>query len=344
MNLRDRFVAAVRDEFSDREIVQCLEKRARHEADEARMLRQVERLGRLDLANRVRDHGSKLRKLDDELLAHLHQGRELMTGGFHGEMAHEAAARAKAGVVIRLPGEQLAAFVGARVDPHADHSQWLRSPFPAAFLAPDQPFRASFGDRLVRGVIIWELDHAAIRARAVSRGEHEEWMRGDVSWGPVQRCVVVACHIPIDAWQSYVEPILLAIKHDGTLWLSEDGASNDCHHWAAHVLYYLTSPSVKLVQHSPDPALCRAARKRGRPVPSGWYEIDYHQTGVVRGAISEKGVSRRVRYRFDVRGHFCTFRVGKLAGRTIWRRPHQRGVKNALYVPKGYRITSGVSA
>lgn len=41
--------------------------------------------------------------------------------------------------------------------------------------------------------------------------------------------------------------------------------------------------------------------------------------------------------RYDVRGHFRKLGVGK----TIWVRPHQRGIENELYVPKVYAVDYG---
>lgn len=47
------------------------------------------------------------------------------------------------------------------------------------------------------------------------------------------------------------------------------------------------------------------------------------------------GVKHSIRY--DVRGHFRRLDSGK----TIWVRPHQRGVQNELYIPKVYKVTKG---
>lgn len=52
----------------------------------------------------------------------------------------------------------------------------------------------------------------------------------------------------------------------------------------------------------------------------------------------EKGVGVKHGIRYDVRGHFRHLTNGK----TIWVRPHQRGLQNELYVPKTYLVDKKV--
>ena len=56
--------------------------------------------------------------------------------------------------------------------------------------------------------------------------------------------------------------------------------------------------------------------------------VQYDSEGYEKGA----GVKHGIRY--DVRGHFRRLETGK----TIWVRPHQRGLQNELYVPKTYVV------
>lgn len=56
--------------------------------------------------------------------------------------------------------------------------------------------------------------------------------------------------------------------------------------------------------------------------------VQYDSDGYEKGA----GVKHGIRY--DVRGHFRRLETGK----TIWVRPHQRGLQNELYVPKTYVV------
>lgn len=49
------------------------------------------------------------------------------------------------------------------------------------------------------------------------------------------------------------------------------------------------------------------------------------------------GTGSHHQIRYDVRGHFRRYDDGK----TIWVRPHQRGLENEIYVPKIYRLEKG---
>lgn len=58
-------------------------------------------------------------------------------------------------------------------------------------------------------------------------------------------------------------------------------------------------------------------------------------TGVQYGANgTERDAGSKHSIRYDVRGHFRRLDGGK----TIWVRPHQRGIENELYVPKMYAV------
>lgn len=106
--------------------------------------------------------------------------------------------------------------------------------------------------------------------------------------------------------------------------------------WAIHVLNFLNSPSVALVRKEPDARLVKKQARKGRPVSTGWYEIEWRHMKYESSAHGATG--RHVGFRFDVRGHFKHFKVGKMAGRVCWCRPHQRGLANTIYRPKGYRV------
>ncbi len=56
-------------------------------------------------------------------------------------------------------------------------------------------------------------------------------------------------------------------------------------------------------------------------------QYDSHATG--------EGSKHGIRY--DVRGHFRRL----LTGKTLWVRPHQRGLANELYIPKVYKVEKG---
>lgn len=132
----------------------------------------------------------------------------------------------------------------------------------------------------------------------------------------------------------------LRIGLDGALHTSRVGfwqTRNRMIDWAIHLVNFLSSPSVKLVRAEHDAKLQRSRAKSGKPPLPGWYEItyakhvqDYSGAKVAEGKRWEHG------YRYDVRGHFKRFEQGRMAGRVLWCPPHQRGLRHALYKPKGY--------
>lgn len=83
-----------------------------------------------------------------------------------------------------------------------------------------------------------------------------------------------------------------------------------------------------------DEAVNRKREAKGKSRLEPYYvcrirgvQYDSHATG--------EGSKHGIRY--DVRGHFRRLETGK----TIWVRPHQRGLQNELYVPKVYKVEKG---
>lgn len=113
-----------------------------------------------------------------------------------------------------------------------------------------------------------------------------------------------------------------------------------------HTINFLSSPSVKLVPAEPSPELQKARSRKGKEPLPGWYEITYrkHVNDYTKSKVSTVPIWHQS-FRYDVRGNFASFTKGVLAGRVIWRPPHQRGLANELYKPKTYRTENipGVS-
>ena len=61
---------------------------------------------------------------------------------------------------------------------------------------------------------------------------------------------------------------------------------------------------------------------------------DQAVTQFCRVTGSGEPTCRHVSFRFDVRGHWRNLSDG----RTVWIRPHQRGVEHDLYRPKAYKV------
>lgn len=61
--------------------------------------------------------------------------------------------------------------------------------------------------------------------------------------------------------------------------------------------------------------------------------------GIQYDSTDPTGTGTKHGIRYDVRGHFRRLQTGK----TIWVRPHQRGLQNELYVPKTYLVDRRVA-
>lgn len=97
-------------------------------------------------------------------------------------------------------------------------------------------------------------------------------------------------------------------------------------------LAYINSPGIEIEHIEPDAAMNRKRAAKGkRELP------DYYICRVSKRRLDgeeDSATGRHVSFRFDVRGHFRRLQDG----RTIWIRPHQRGLENEVYVPKAYRV------
>jgi hypothetical protein len=98
---------------------------------------------------------------------------------------------------------------------------------------------------------------------------------------------------------------------------------------------YINCENVYLEKQGEVPeAVNRKRENKGKSRLEPYYvcrikgvQHDSHATGT--------GAKHGVRY--DVRGHFRRLDTGK----TIWVRPHQRGLQNELYMPKVYKVEKG---
>lgn len=98
---------------------------------------------------------------------------------------------------------------------------------------------------------------------------------------------------------------------------------------------YINCENVYLEKQGEVPeAINRKREAKGKSRLEPYYvcrikgvQHDSHATG--------EGSKHGIRY--DVRGHFRRLDTGK----TIWVRPHQRGLQNELYIPKVYKVEKG---
>lgn len=112
--------------------------------------------------------------------------------------------------------------------------------------------------------------------------------------------------------------------------------------FVAWTISYMTARGVVLVEQSESRQVLRAMARRGeRPRP--WHVVMVKPTRYTDA--DEGGGGREHGYRYDVRGHLRIGRHkrgdGTYAERIEWVRPHQRGLKHTLYVPKTYLYRRG---
>lgn len=96
---------------------------------------------------------------------------------------------------------------------------------------------------------------------------------------------------------------------------------------------YINCENITLERQAVDPAINRKRDAKGKRRIEDYYlcrirGVQYESDG--QGEAS----GRHVGFRFDVRGFFRRLQ----SGRTIWVRPHQRGLQHEKYIPKVYKV------
>jgi hypothetical protein len=108
---------------------------------------------------------------------------------------------------------------------------------------------------------------------------------------------------------------------------------------------YMTARGVIIVEVAESRQIVRAAKRRGES-PRPWHVVTVKPTHY-ENADDEGGGGREHGYRYDVRGHLRIGRHkrgdGTYREQIEWVRPHQRGLKHSLYIPKTYAYDGGRS-
>jgi hypothetical protein len=96
---------------------------------------------------------------------------------------------------------------------------------------------------------------------------------------------------------------------------------------------YINCENIYLHREGDVPEAINAKRER-----KGKSRLEPYYTCRIRGVNYDgpvnKGSGVEHGFRYDVRGHFRRMDNGK----TTWVRPHQRGLKHELYIPKVYTV------
>lgn len=111
----------------------------------------------------------------------------------------------------------------------------------------------------------------------------------------------------------------------------------DMKNLAISCIGYINCENVYLeVQETPE-KLVKKHQKKGGEAPEPFYICRIRGVSYEKTVPTGQGVQHS--YRYDVRGHFRRY---KSSGKTTWVHPHQRGLANELYIPKTYKVESGV--
>jgi hypothetical protein len=279
--------------------------------------------------------------------------------------------------IIRMRGDQSAVFLDTPVDPGQDWLTWLRLPFPRIYIQPETPLifsaydhgiqeeiariqaddpRALPPDELDRLLAIERVQSPQVRGIVLAEGTiaslHLQHYHAESPWptdlpgvdlatAPIARMILTTFLFPVPGYVLNGHTLVMAVLEDGRLattrYTAQDSTRARMRQWVIHTLNFLSSPTVKLVREEPARELQKARQRRGKPPLPGWYEITYrqHVQDYTRGKVAPGPWHHS--YRYDVRGHFRRYERGPLVGRVVWVAPHQRGLRHALYKPKGYR-------
>jgi hypothetical protein len=275
--------------------------------------------------------------------------------------------------IIRMGGDQAQVFMDTPAQEGQDYIQWLRLPFLRTYIQFDQPVvfsgylgeydhgpqceadETGFRDHgahqckdahtppPVRGVLLLETTRKDTEnISTLIRGPGGDVMGESRPLAPdAVRLFQVTFLMPRPDYFLNVHMVTATVTTDNRLDFDHRGfwqTRKRMLDWTVHVINFLTSPSVVLVPNHHDPALQRARARRGKPPLPDWFELTYRRHVRMPGSDKVAQGLWKHSYRYDVRGHPMLFRRGKLAGRVIWCPPHQRGLANTLYRPRGYRV------
>lgn len=210
-----------------------------------------------------------------------------------------------------------------------------RLPFPEIFIQFSRPWRTALLDpekeRVFLGMVLSQ--------RKVDNVEYENLRR---RWG--ESLYPIDFNVKDDIYLNWVYTIAQDGEMASVAWQSDTVHhkfadnhdlivnANLLQNLAIACIGYINCENVYLEkQGEVSEAVNRKREAKGKGRLEPYYvcrvrgvQYDSHATG--------EGSKHGVRY--DVRGHFRRLETGK----TLWVRPHQRGLQNELYVPKVYRV------
>jgi len=118
--------------------------------------------------------------------------------------------------------------------------------------------------------------------------------------------------------------------------VADTEASNEILNFFYWCCFYMMAKSVNIIVDGPTRQQRRYNERKNIPMPEPWHKVVVDPK-IIRKRQGETGTGRTVGHRFDVIGHL---RITKYNGveEVIWVQPHQRGLKNEIYIPKTYVV------
>jgi hypothetical protein len=262
--------------------------------------------------------------------------------------------------IVRLLGDQAKVFLNMPIQEGQNYIDWLRLPYEIMYISPDPPFKFEgyageidhddyaghdISGKQVRYKSQYSHLDPMVKGIILAQSDKDQFHRLKKSWEYFDslnaiRVIQVNFLMPIPDFYFNIHTATLAVLPNNTLHYTRVGHLKTrvkIIHWAVHLINFLSSPSIKMVSAQPSEKLQKARKKRGKTPLPGWYEITYRK--VIKDYTKDKVSEKRWEhsFRYDVRGHFKRFNVGRMVGRVVWCPPHQRGLKHELYKPKTYK-------
>lgn len=254
---------------------------------------------------------------------------------------------AKSSKVILFDMEQVAVFLRLietqRFVPSVDYAL----PFMDVWINLSESIgvQAIDGDRSIAALLISQatVNESEYNENAKKIRQADEFFESEMQFMPVDwsntdavtfnqvRVIFSDLECDVTAWTSQSQVIMTMDECDPHLMLWKE----KCRRLAAACIQYINCENVYLEKQGEVPeAVNRKREAKGKSRLEPYYvcrikgvQHDSHATG--------EGSKHGIRY--DVRGHFRRLGTGK----TIWVRPHQRGLQNELYIPKVYKVEKG---
>lgn len=254
---------------------------------------------------------------------------------------------AKESKVILFDGDQVAVFLELIETKNFLPSIDYNLPFMDVWLNFSSPIniKAIDGDPTISALLVSQvtIDEKEYNENAKRVRQADEFFDAEMQFMPVDwssteavafnqvRTIYANLECDVTAWTSQSQYIMTLDDCDLDVMLWKEKARR----LAAACIAYINCENIYLEkQGEVSEAVNRKREAKGKSRLEPYYvcrikgvQHDSHETGT--------GAKHGIRY--DVRGHFRRLETGK----TIWVRPHQRGLQNELYIPKVYKVEKG---